>query len=270
MAPTNLAVRIGTAAVLAPLVLAVLFFAEPWAWFCVIAFASGVGAAELFGMTHPGDRVSQAVGACLAVLLTGAVYFGEGDWRWLITGLLATTLLGALLPLWRLGQIETAALRVMAGIAGPVYAGLLLAPAALLRRSAGAEWVVLILALAWFNDTAGYFVGRAFGKHKLYPAVSPKKTVEGYLGGIGGSLLAAVAGSLWLIPALPLTHALGLGFAAGVVGPLGDLVESLVKRSTGIKDSGWIIPGHGGLLDRVDAVLFVGPIVYVYRLWATG
>jgi len=124
------------------------------------------------------------------------------------------------------------------------------------------------LMFAWLADTGGYFFGRFFGKTKLYEAVSPKKTRAGFVGALVGAAAGASLASFWYLPSLPIAHSLPLAIVAGGLGQLGDLVESLLKRSTGIKDSGSIVPGHGGLLDRVDALLFASPLVYLYALWA--
>ena len=110
--------------------------------------------------------------------------------------------------------------------------------------------------------------GRLWGKRKLYPAVSPKKSVEGAFGGIVGSVLATVGvGSLWTVPELPIVSAVVLGVLASVCGQAGDLVESMIKRTYGVKDSGKLLPGHGGMLDRIDALLFVSPVVYYFVLF---
>ncbi len=275
---SNLAVRLLTAGILAPLLLWVMFGAAPWAWFVVVAAACAIGGYELFGMTHPGDPVARAIGVVMTVGVSIGIYLGGHDPRALVTIVLGVCVAGALVPLWRLGSIDTAGLRLMSGIAGPIYVGALLTSIAILRRDMvafdgsnnGAEWVVLVLSLGWIGDTSGYFVGRFLGKNKLYPAISPKKTREGYFGAVGGSVLAAVVASLWYLPELDLTHAVALGLITGALGPMGDLVESLLKRSTGVKDSGTIIPGHGGILDRIDAVLIISPIVYTYTLWAAA
>jgi phosphatidate cytidylyltransferase len=124
------------------------------------------------------------------------------------------------------------------------------------------------LTFSWLADTGGYFFGRFLGKTKLYEAVSPKKTRAGFVGALVGASVGATLASLWYLPALPLAHALPLGLFAGAVGQLGDLVESLLKRSTGIKDSGGIVPGHGGMLDRIDALIVVSPIVYLYSSYS--
>ncbi len=270
VAKSNLAVRLATAAVVAPLLLVVLFLAPPWAWYIVVFVACAVASQELFGMTHPGDRVAQGVGIVSTLAVSAALYFGKGDPRVLTTVLLVTPLVGLLVPLWRLGEIPSAGLRVMAGVAGPLYIGALLTTVGLLRRDQGAAgpgYVLLVLMIAWLGDTGGYFFGRFLGKNKLYEAISPKKTRAGFVGSIVGSTLGAVLAHFWYLPSIPLGHALVLAVVAGALGQMGDLVESLLKRSTGIKDSGWIIPGHGGILDRIDALVVVSTLVYLYTLW---
>ena len=124
-------------------------------------------------------------------------------------------------------------------------------------------WVMFIGT--WASDSFAYFAGRAFGSHKLAPAISPNKTMEGVLGGLLGTV-AAVTGLGYLLQ-MPLTQMAALGAAIAILGTFGDLVESLMKRHTGIKDSGAIIPGHGGVWDRFDSVLFTAPLVYYYTMY---
>ena len=132
-------------------------------------------------------------------------------------------------------------------------------------------WFVLsIFGSVWICDSAAYFTGKAIGKHKLFPRVSPKKTWEGALGGLIGAVGTFVLMVHWLIPALPLIHALIPGLIVGTIGQIGDLAESLIKRDTGVKDSSAILPGHGGLLDRFDSILFASPAIFIYlviTLW---
>ena len=140
---------------------------------------------------------------------------------------------------------------------------------ALVRRDVpeGPSFVVMTLMFAWFGDTGGYFAGRFLGKRKLYEAVSPKKTVEGAFGGLAGSVVGGLSAHFLYMPSIPLEHVVPLAIVASVFGQAGDLAESLIKRSTGVKDSGQIVPGHGGILDRVDALLFVSACVYLYTIW---
>jgi phosphatidate cytidylyltransferase len=268
---SNLALRVLTAVVFLPLIWAVMFHAPPIAWYGCVALALVLAAAELFGMTHPGDRVAQGIGV-LSTLAVSVTLYGFGDnARALLTVLLAVPVIGMLIPLWRLGDISTAGLRQMAGVGGPLYIGALLTTVALLRRdlgSDGPEYVVLALTFAWLGDSGGYFAGRKFGRTKLYPQISPGKTRAGFLGAVVANLLAALVAHFWYLPSLPLAHAIGLAIVAGSLGQLGDLAESLLKRSSGIKDSGSILPGHGGILDRIDALMIVSPIVYLYAIWA--
>jgi phosphatidate cytidylyltransferase len=126
--------------------------------------------------------------------------------------------------------------------------------------------VVLLLSVTWMNDTGAYFAGRALGRHKMIPRVSPSKTWEGFAGGLLFSLGAAFAVRAIGFPALTAPDCLFLGLAAGILGPTGDLAESSLKRGFGVKDSGKILPGHGGLLDRIDALLFTAPLFYFFAL----
>jgi phosphatidate cytidylyltransferase len=142
-----------------------------------------------------------------------------------------------------------------------------MATLAMLKRDAGADgpgFVVLALMLSWLSDTGAYFAGRFLGKRKLYEAVSPKKTVEGAVGGLAGSVGGALLGAFGYLTSLPASHAVVLGLVGGALGQAGDLGESLLKRSVGVKDSGGIVPGHGGILDRVDALLVTGTLCYLY------
>jgi phosphatidate cytidylyltransferase len=187
----------------------------------------------------------------------------------ILTLLVTVPLLGPLVTLARLGDMTSAAFRAFAMSTGPLFVGLPLTLLAVVRRDVpdGPSYVVMTLMFAWFGDTGGYFAGRFLGKRKLYEAVSPKKTIAGALGGLGGSVLGALFAHFVYLPSIPLAHAIPLAIVAGALGQAGDLAESLVKRSTGVKDSGAIVPGHGGILDRVDALLFTGTIVYLYTIW---
>ena len=128
------------------------------------------------------------------------------------------------------------------------------------------EWLVIFVsACTWLSDTGALFVGKAFGRHKLAPNVSPGKTWEGSLGGLATSALAGVLLGHWL--QLPLIHALLLGFLCGLFGQIGDLCESALKRDLGVKDFGAVLPGHGGILDRIDSLLFSAPLAYYYVLF---
>ncbi len=268
----NMWVRLATAAVAIPLMIALIFVAPRWGFYVLVLVATLVGAIELFGMTHPGDRVAQALHTAITLGASLVVYLLGADARALLALAVLVPASSMLVSLARLGAIETAALRMTAGAFGPMYLlGLTLLSLLHTERGADGPWyVMLTLAFAWGGDTGGYFAGRFLGRHKLYPAVSPKKTVEGAVGGLAGSVLAAVVLCTLALRSLPLWHGVALALVAGALGQLGDLGESLLKRSTGVKDSGQIVPGHGGILDRVVALLMAAIVVYLYTRATLG
>ena len=270
MAASNLKVRLLTAAVVVPPLLWLLFRGPAWGFFLLVLVATAIAADELFRMTHPADGVARAIGVLTTLAVSASLYLKSSDPRVPLTLLFVVPLLGLLVPLWRLGEIPSAASRTFAGVTGPFYIGGLLVALALMRRDAGSvgpHYVFLCLTFAWLADTGGYFFGRFLGKRKLYEAVSPKKTRAGFVGALIGAEASALLAHFVYLPSIPLLHVLPLGLVAGALGQLGDLVESLLKRSTGIKDSGSIVPGHGGMLDRIDALIVVAPVVYLYILW---
>ena len=271
---SNLTLRLATAAVAVPIILALIFIAPPWAFYLLVLAALLVGVREVFVMTHPNDAFSQWLGVGLGAIASIAVFLGTGDPRVLVTVLVAIPVLGPILTLARLGAIETAALRACAMGFGPLYVAVPLTLLAALRTlhpgMQGSGLVLLALGLGWFADTGAYFAGRFLGKHKLYEAVSPKKTVEGALGGLLAAVVWALLAVFWFLKgSLPLTHAIPLALVAGALGQAGDLGESLLKRSTGVKDSGAILPGHGGIMDRLDAVIVTSLAVYLYAAWTS-
>lgn len=129
-------------------------------------------------------------------------------------------------------------------------------------REFGPEWVIFLYAVVWAADTVAYYIGTLIGKRKLYVEVSPKKTLSGAFGSLIGGAVGAMVMKTALIPALTMSSALIIGITIGIVSIVGDLVESMFKRDTGVKDSGAIIPGHGGILDKIDGILFAGPVLY--------
>jgi phosphatidate cytidylyltransferase len=271
-APSNLAVRLATAGVGLPAILMLVYLGPPWAFYVLVLAVSLVGAHELFAMTHPLDPVAQWAGVALSLGASLTVYLRHDDPGALLAVLVVVPLAGLLITLARLGAIETAASRAFALAGGPALVAIPLALLAVARSDAGdagAGAVVLALGLAWFADTGAYFAGRFAGRHKLYEAVSPKKTVEGAIGGLAASVVWALLGAVFYLRGrLPVSHAVALGLVAGALGQAGDLGESLLKRSTGVKDSGTIVPGHGGILDRVDALLMTTVVVFFYARWA--
>jgi phosphatidate cytidylyltransferase len=131
----------------------------------------------------------------------------------------------------------------------------------------GGDLLLFLFGILWVGDTTAMWIGSAIGKRKLAPAVSPNKTVEGFLGGLVGAVAVGILMSFWLFEPVRLYHLLLIAVGCSVFGQLGDLVESMWKRSLGIKDSSSIIPGHGGILDRFDSLLFAAPFMYAYMIF---
>jgi phosphatidate cytidylyltransferase len=155
-------------------------------------------------------------------------------------------------------------------IGGILYVGFLLSYFVALRGlEDGRNWVFLALAVTFASDTAAYFVGKMLGRHKLAPTISPGKTWEGTIGGFIGAIVIALLFTLPTPLQLPIGYgqAVLLGFLVSLFGQLGDLAESLLKRNTGVKDSGSLLAGHGGFLDRIDSVVFASVVVYYYVVW---
>jgi phosphatidate cytidylyltransferase len=268
-ANSNLTIRLLTAAVGAPSIIALLYLAPPWGFYLLVITCVSIGCTELLAMTHPGDRVSQRFGLLLCQATSVLVYVKIHDARVMLALLVGIPAVSLLFTLWRLGDINTAAIRACGLAFAPVFVSAPLTLLAVTQRdfgSAGPGLTLLAFMFAWFADTGGYFGGRFFGKHKLYEAVSPKKTVEGAIGGLGGAVIGALMGSLGFLREIPLSHTIPLALFAGALGEAGDLGESLIKRSMGVKDSGAIVPGHGGILDRADALIFTSLAVYAYGL----
>ena len=272
-ADRNLVVRVLTAAVLLPLVLWLIWLGGlPFA--LLVSTAAAVGAWELNEMPFQGPRPDPAAplervrGAQLASIAAAFLLpLTEGlDVRGLFTagGILTALVMIALADaLLFETDLPRAPQRVGLAVLGAAYPGLLLATVVRLRQLPdGFAWLLLAVAVTWLNDTGAYFAGRAWGRRKLYARISPSKTWEGALGGLLASIGAALAvKSLGWLPELPWWASVVVGAGAGVLGPIGDLGESMLKRAYGAKDSSHLLPGHGGLLDRIDALLFTAPFV---------
>lgn len=266
---SNLAARVLTALVLVPLLLLLMFWERHEGWWAFTMLALGLASVELGGMTLRdsglGDR-AVAVGSSLGV--GAAIYWWLSSRPLLVAVSLAAGLMLILLyVMLRPRDIEDAGKRISGLVLTFLYGGLLFPFLALLKRLPhGSEWVLLTCSAIWLGDTGAYFVGRFAGRHKLYPKVSPKKTWEGAFGGLAASVVAGLAAHFWYLPQLGLLDAVAVTVPAGVLGQAGDLCESLLKRSYGIKDSGNLLPGHGGVLDRLDALVFAAPYVFAYAV----
>jgi phosphatidate cytidylyltransferase len=262
---TPLLRRIGTAVLLLAVFVPAAWWAPTWLWGVLMAGVVGMAAYEWARLSHF-SPLSARVYAILLTLCALVLPYGlAGDWPAFQTALIVLAIVFWLLvaPLWLLGRWKASHVFVRAAI-GVVI--LLPTWAALLYLHARGPAVLLgVMAVVWIADTAAYFSGRLFGRHKLAPAISPGKTWEG----VGGALVAlavyAVALSLW--SALPVRPLLFMVWGLLYLSVLGDLFESWIKRMSGMKDSGDTLPGHGGVLDRIDALTSTLPIATGMWMW---
>jgi phosphatidate cytidylyltransferase len=263
------ALRVVTVVPLIPIILWMMFAGPRWVWRTFILVAIAIAGYELMSMKVPSSRGLRSWGSMTSVLFAYTIIFTTSASA--MYGVVLIIILGAMA--WSLLQedpLHNASVRVGWLLATPVYVGGTLAAVALVRdfEPTGA-WVLLTMVLAWGSDTSAYFVGRKFGKTKLAPRISPKKTLEGSAGGLAASVVGAVIMSFFL-PGLATLDGVALGILAGAAGQAGDLLMSVLKRSSGVKDSGGILPGHGGILDRADALAFTAPATWAYGHFIAG
>ena len=254
--------RVVSAIILIPVV-TVLAWLGGW-WFSVfVAFYAGVTTWELLQMMGRLDfaRPVLWLGIPVAALLVLEGGLPQDPIR--LQALLAAIILLGLVVALFLNR-PNAPTDLLLTLGAAFYLGMTLRFLALLRnREDGLIWLILMAVTVWVMDSGAYFTGRAIGKHKFWPRISPKKTWEGFFGGlISGAIVAALL-AYYFVPGVSWWQGMVLGVVVGVVGPLGDLSESLFKRQAGVKDSSNLIPGHGGFFDRIDSFIFVAPVVYL-------
>jgi phosphatidate cytidylyltransferase len=248
--------RIITAAIVLPLAVLYVMLLPPIFFTLLLCAAAAIGVHEFYTMYKVGDPYNR-VGIGLAILIP-----------------LAAHLPGGALDYLALAFIVLAAIRLFAKRTpedalkdtAPIMLGMLYIPPLLAFqagiRAIGPEWIIFLYGTIWGADSAAYYIGKNIGKKKLYESMSPNKTVEGGVASVVGGALCALILSRLLGAGITPGQAMLIGTVIGAVTIVGDLVESMFKRDAGVKDSGTIIPGHGGVLDKIDGVLFAGPVLY--------
>ena len=263
--------RVITALWSIPLVLAAIWFDKPWfPWFSlVIAAAAILGILEFYRIAPlPRERLLTAFGVLWVLLFILSPHLNDAR---IMPTLLASTVLVPLIWLLCRPSKENILSNWVWSCGGVIYVGWALSLYVRLREMPqGMEWTLLALLSTFACDSAAFFVGRAWGKHPLIPTISPGKTKEGAIAGLAGAVAAVFIIGIILSPSLNHWQMALLGCLIGIFAQFGDMVESLLKRSAGVKESGRAIPGHGGMLDRLDSIIFVGIVVYYYAIWMGG
>jgi CDP-diglyceride synthetase len=260
-------VRILTGILLAVGVSVGIVFLSPNALKAVIAGLAAICLFEFARMAlpkHPSSSPALLIVSGIALAL--AVMFGYGKPAVLLLALPLIVMSTFVFYLFRQHSLELVFTQISRSVFGAVYGGLMFSFLGLLR-DVGIGWLFVVLGTTFAADTGAFFAGHLLGRHKLAPRVSPSKTIEGLLGGWVAAVAVAFLCKILFAGVFSVRDCFILGAVAGLIGPLGDLSESMIKRSMGVKDSGDLIPGHGGLLDRVDALLFTSPVVYYYAAY---
>ncbi len=272
----ELAKRIITAIILIPLVILLTV------WDNTIPFAVGIYLITLLGnrevislMRSAGEPVVSAIGWLGALIIPLCFYFTEVRWILFTFVLVALIFAVFIVKLFASDPVGDSVRYAAVNLFAALFFPLLFSFMWLLRElPGGALWIFYLFVAIWASDSLAYFVGSKFGKHKIVPKVSPKKSLEGFVAGIiGGVGLSILFYYLFIAQSTPLSAIKIIIMSADVVaaGILGDLFESMLKRGAHVKDSGKLIPGHGGVLDRLDSMLFAAPILYIYlRLWGVA
>jgi phosphatidate cytidylyltransferase len=249
-----------------PIFYLVIWRLSPLYFTALVLAAVAAGQYEFYRMAracgiNPNAVLGSVIGALVVLESYNPLLFGMGK-IYLVAGLLLIMIVRLFSPRPVEGAIED----MSATFTGIFYVAMLFSFQIAIRMGTnGRQWLVFLYFVIWASDIGAYSIGIPFGKHRLYEKISPKKSIEGLIGALAASAgVALLCRRLWFMPPLGLWEAVMLGFVLAGVGTLGDLTESMLKRSAGVKDSGSLIPGHGGILDRMDSMMFAAPVLYYY------
>jgi phosphatidate cytidylyltransferase len=255
--------RVLSGLVLIPAVLGIVQYGSSELFLALVVLAVLVGWTEYCKLIrHIGIQINPIVGGILCLLLVYCFYRNEYYLVWL-----AACVMALFITWYASGSaLEDSLSQVAYSLLGVVYVSGLMSYFILLRgMDYGNHILFYLFMVIWSGDIAAYYVGKNIGKTPLAPKISPGKTLEGSGAGLVGSVAGGIAAKYLFFDTLPLSHCLIMALLCGTMGQIGDLAESLFKRRAGVKDSGSLIPGHGGVLDRLDSLMFAGPTFYIYH-----
>jgi len=257
--------RVYTALVFAPLFYLLVRYFPTTAFFALVVSAAWLALAEFYRLHFREERVPIAMTLGLG---SGGLLLTSMQWPGLIPERIALlVMLIAVLtyPLFSTRELKRSLVDSSVLVFGVLYIGITLGHLLLTRALEGGEFLIFFLVLVtWAGDAGAYYVGMGLGRRQLVPVVSPNKTVEGLIGGLILAVVVALVARAWFLPSFSVTDCMAIGLLLTLAGALGDLTESALKRSAGVKDSGTVIPAHGGMLDRLDSLLFAAPAFYYY------
>jgi phosphatidate cytidylyltransferase len=247
--------------VVPPLILLIVY-GPPILLPLMVLGATFLGLKEFYQLALPqSKKIEHALGMGLALTLSALMAFADG--KTIIPFFVFILFSLSLLFMITSDDLLSAISKMGVTLWGILYVGFLLSHVSLIRNLVkGQTWILFLIATIWAGDISAFLVGSWIGRHKLYPKISPKKTVEGLAGAVLGSVVVSLIFRGLFIPHLNISIALLVAFSLGLLGQLGDLTESMLKRSAQVKDSGGLLPGHGGMLDRLDSFLFTAPFLY--------
>jgi phosphatidate cytidylyltransferase len=237
----------------------------PPAYFAaLVLLAAVIGQFEFYRMAKAGGVTPDAVLGMVAgafVILDSYHSLFPGDGKYPAAILLLIMIARLVSP----RRVEGALEDISVTFLGIFYVAVLFSFQVAIRMSIdGKQWLVFLFFVIWASDIGAYSIGIPFGRHRLYEKVSPKKSIEGFIGALAAAAGMGLVCRIWFMPGVGLGEVVGIALMLAVIGTLGDLTESLFKRAVGVKDSGAVIPGHGGILDRMDSMLFAAPVLYYY------
>lgn len=266
--------RILTAIVALPILLYTVWSENPYFFVALTSIAILIALNEFYNLASKAGCRTFAINGYIAALLIIACFVLDGM-AWIVAVIAAATLISLAHALARPDELSKSLVSVSAAIFGVIYVALLagyligvrMTPDALTQTPTphlASKLLTMFFAMVMMTDTGAYYTGRSIGRRKLAPRISPGKTIEGSVGGFIAAIITGPLCRLIFFPEIPVMQAAALGAVIGIVGQVGDLAESMLKRGSDVKDSGALLPGHGGMLDRVDSLLFCAPLLYYY------
>lgn len=259
--------RLLTGAIAIPAICLLIGYGPEPTLFIMVLIAVALGLHEFYALLLPDNKPHErAIGIILGMVLACLIYVGNTSYSHAL--LCFSVIFLCLLYMLKSRDFSLGVSKIALTLFGILYIGFLLSYVTLIDKSTpGKQWLFFLVSTVWAADIGGFFAGSLVGRHKLYPKVSPNKTIEGIGGGVFGAIAVALVFRKLFFPVLDVSDCVVLGSSLALFGQMGDFAESMIKRSANVKDSSSLIPGHGGVLDRLDSFLFSAPFLYYYICW---